>query len=132
MRRGGIILSSLLFSGCAPIAALVNPAYIPQPIHVYDQATYDADVAECLTAGANYKPSLSVGSVASSTFSGATSNLSLVPFSPAVPAYGALGGAAGSVSGGLDIMSRSHRNVAKNCLERMTGWDHSAIVANPD
>lgn len=122
----------LVLGGCGSVSELVNPPYVPQPIRILDQVQYNADVEECLLAGNNFKPGMSLGTIATSTFTGATTNLSLVPFNAAVPAYGAIGGAANAISNGLDVMSSSHRNVAKNCLRDETLLDHSAIIANPD
>jgi hypothetical protein len=120
-----------LLCGCAPLANLVNPPYVPVSIHIFDQSQYEADWVECQAAGAAYKPRFAIGTVLSRTVTGATSNTSLIPISPLVPLYGAAGGALGAASDGFDIMSAEHNNVARNCLRDFTRHDGSAIVADP-
>lgn len=121
----------LLLSSCVSIADALAPPYIPEPIHVYNQAVFDADVLECRQAGANFKPRFSFGSVATAAVRGATSNTSLIPISPYVPVWGAAGGAAGATADGLDVMSGQHANVFRNCLHDATQIDHSAVLVNP-
>ena len=124
---------ALLFflPGCAIIQTTLNPVYIPQPIHVYNAPQYLADVKDCLQAGKKYVNGIFVGSIATGTVEGATNNLSLAPISPLGPAYGALGGAVGAVSRGLNIASNNQLAVARNCLIEMTNRDRSAIIADP-
>ncbi len=121
----------LLLSGCAGLTDVLAPPYMPEPIHVYDQAQYDADVAECRLAGANYKPQFHLGTVVAKTMDGATSNSSLIPVSPWVPVAGAAGSALSATTDGLDVMSGQHANVFRNCLRDETRRDRSAIVADP-
>lgn len=121
----------LLLAGCADLATALSPPYIPEPIHIYDPTQYAADVEECKTAGAAFKPHFSFGAVASSAVTGATGNTSLIPFSPIVPVYGAAGGAVGAAAQGLDVMNGQHANVFRNCLRDETRRDRSAIVADP-
>lgn len=131
MRKLFVLALPLLLGGCADLATALVPPYVPEPIHIFDQDQYAADVAECRTAGANYKPHFSVGAVATAAVTGATADTSLIPFSPVVPLYGAAGGAAGAAAQGLDIMSGQHSNVFRNCLRDETRRDRSAIVADP-
>lgn len=128
-----LLLVALLpcLSGCASIADALAPPYVPEPIHVYNQTTYDVDVLECQQAGASYKPHFSFGAVATSAVRGATSDTSLVPLSPLVPVYGAAGGAVGAAADGFDVMSGSHANVFRHCLRDETLIDRSAVLANP-
>lgn len=126
-----IWLLPLLLGGCATFTDALAPPYVPVAIHIYDQAQYDADAQECLLAGANWKPQFSFGSAIAKTVDGATANTSLIPISPLVPAWGAAGGALGAASDGLDLMSRQHANVFRNCLRDETRRDRSAIVADP-
>lgn len=121
----------LLAGGCGAISDAIAPAYVAQPIKVFDQAKYQADVALCSAAGAAWKPQSSLGSAISKTIDGATSNTSLIPLSPLVPLYGAAGGAIGAAGDGLDLASRSHGNVTKNCLLEITHRDGSALLADP-
>jgi len=124
---------ALLFClcGCAQITDMIAPPYVPQPIHIYDQAAYESDVAECQAAGVAFKPHFSIGSAVARTVTGATSNTSLIPISPLVPVYGAAGGALGAASDGFDVMSGTHSAVFRNCLQDETRRDRSAIVADP-
>lgn len=122
----------LVLCGCGNIQDLIVTPYVPQPIHIYDQAQYDADVAECRAAGVAFQPRFSIGGALAKTVRGATSNTSLIPVSPLVPVYGAAGGAVGAASDGLDLMSAQHRNVFRNCLHDETRRDGSAIIANPN
>ncbi len=132
MMRNLLALAILpLLAGCQDVSTALVPPYIPEPIHIFDHAQYEADVAECRAAGARYKPHFSFGSVASAAVSGATSDTSLIPFNAAVPIYGAAGGAVGATANGLDIMSGQHANVFRNCLRDETRRDRSAIVADP-
>jgi hypothetical protein len=118
-------------AGCAPLADLLAPPYVPVPIHVYEQVQYDADLAECRAAGAAFKPQFSVGTAIAKTVDGAVSNTSLIPLSPLVPVYGAAGGAVSAASDGLDVMSAQHQNVFRNCLRDETRNDKSAVIADP-
>lgn len=127
-----LLLAFLLpLSGCVALTDALAPPYVPEPIHVYDMAAFEADVLECRAAGANYKPHFSFGAVASSAVKGATADSSLVPLYPPVLAWGAAGGAAGATADGLDVMSGSHAAVFKNCLHDETQIDHSAVLINP-
>lgn len=121
----------LFLCACAPLTAMLAPPYVPEPIHVYDQAAYEADVAECQAAGTAFKPRFSIGSAVARTVTGATSNTSLIPISPLVPVYGAAGGALGAASDGFDVMSGTHAFVFQNCLRDEVRRDRSAIVADP-
>lgn len=120
-----------LLSGCASLTDMLAPPYLPEPIHVYDADQFAADVLECKTAGANYKPHVSLGSALAMTVEGATSNTSLIPISPLVPVYGAAGGALGAASDGFDVMSGQHSAVYRNCLRDEVRRDRSAIVVDP-
>lgn len=134
MRRvfGRVALAlPVLLGGCADISTALNPPYVPEPIHVYSEAQYEADNRECAKAGGDYKPKFSFGTVASKAFDGATADTSLIPVTPMVMAYGAAGGAASAASDGLDIMSGQHANVYRNCLHDETQIDRSAVIANP-
>lgn len=131
MRKVLVLILPLFLGGCANLLDMLAPPYVPEPIHVYDQAQYAADVGECQAAGAAFKPHFSIGSAVAKTVTGATSNTSLIPISPLVPAYGAAGGALAATSDGLDVASRQHANVARNCLRDMTRRDRSAVVADP-
>jgi hypothetical protein len=126
-----LLLALPLLAGCAPIADVLAPPYVPVPIHIYDQAQYEADKAECAAAGVAFVPQFSFGSALSQTVDGATSNTSLIPVSPLVPAYGAAGGAIRAASDGLDVMSGQHASVYRNCLSDELRNDKSAIVADP-
>lgn len=126
-----LILPLVILGACAPLATALNPPYMPAPIHIYDQTQYDSDNKECAQAGADWKPHFSFGAVAAKTISGATSNSSLIPISPLVPAYGAAGAALSATTSGLDVMSVEHANVYRNCLRDATRRDRSAIVADP-
>lgn len=130
MRKKLLLALPLFLCGCAPFTDMLAPPYVPEPIHVFDQAQYDADVAECRAAGAAYKPHFSVGTAIAKTVDGATSNTSLIPLSPLVPAYGAAGGVLGAASDGLDVMSGQHANVFRNCLRDSVRRDRSAIIAD--
>lgn len=130
MRRLALIFPFLL-TGCGAIADMAAPAYEPETIRIYDQAQYQADVNECRAAGAAYKPHFSLGGAVTRTLDGASSNSSLIPLSPLVPAYGAAGGAAAAVNDGLDLASRAHANVFRNCLHDETARDRSAVIADP-
>lgn len=121
----------LLLGGCASITDVMAPAYVPQPIRVYDASQYQADVAECRAAGIAYKPSFSIGTVLARSVQGATSNTSLIPVSPLVPAYGAAGAALGATSDGLDVMSGQHSAVFRNCLHDELRRDGSAVLVDP-
>lgn len=128
-----IVLAALVYlGGCAQMADYLAPPYVPAPIHIYNSKQYAADVAECEAAGNNWTPSFSVGSAASSTVDGATSNTSLIPITPLVMAYGAAGGAAKAAADGLDVASGQHANVFRNCLHDETQIDGSAVVADPN
>lgn len=122
----------LLVTGCASAESLLSPLYVPVPIKVFDAAAYDADVAMCAAAGLAWKPQFSLGSALGKTIDGATSNTSMIPISPLVPAYGAAGGALGAASDGLDLMSGQHNRVYKHCLTDALRLDGAAIVADPD
>lgn len=122
----------LLLAGCAPFTDMLAPSYVPKPLHIFDQAQYEADLGECRAAGIAFKPQFSVASALSQTVHGATSNTSMIPISPLVPVYGAAGGALGAASDGLDVMSAQHQNVFKHCLRDETRRDGSAIIANPE
>lgn len=117
--------------GCTTLQSTLNPVYVPQPIAIYDQMRYDADVALCLRAGDGYVSGVFVGSIATGTVEGATNNLSLAPINPLGPAYGALGGAVGSISRGLNIVSNNRFAVSRNCLIEITNRDRSALIADP-
>lgn len=118
-------------SGCASLTDMLAPPYEPQAIHIFDHAQYDADILECQVAGASFKPHFSIGGAITQTVAGATSDTSLIPLSPLVPLYGAAGGAARAASDGLDLASRQHANVYRNCLADFTRLDKSAVVADP-
>lgn len=118
----------LLLCGCASL----SPVYVPSPIRIYDAARYEADREECLTAGKNYVSTFDLAGTLSNTVTGATSNTSLIPINPLVPAYGAAGGLAKSLADGLDIMSQTHFNVARHCLTDELAIDHAAIIARPE
>lgn len=126
-----LLLALPLLSGCAALTDALSPPYEPQPIHIYDRPTFDADVLECRQAGKDFKPKFSFGAVASAAVKGATADSSLVPLYPPVLAWGAAGGAAGATADGLDVMSGSHAAVFKNCLHDETQIDHSAVLVNP-
>lgn len=125
------LLALPLLSGCVALTDALAPPYIPEPIHIYDQDVFEADVRECRQAGADFKPHFSFGSVATAAVRGATSDTSLVPLSPLVPVYGAAGGALGATTDGLDVMSGQHAAVFRNCLHDETLIDHSAVLADP-
>lgn len=122
----------LVLCGCGSIEDVLVTPYVPQPIHIYDQAQYNADIAQCRAASVAFKPRFSLGGAIAKTIRGATSNASLIPVSPLVPVYGAAGGAVGAASDGLDVMSAQHQNVFRNCLHDVTRRDGAAIIANPD
>ena len=126
-----LLLLPFFLPGCAAITDLLAPAYTPQPIHIYSPAQYAADELECKTAGANFKPQASIGTLITKTVDGATSNTSLIPISPMVPFYGAAGGLAQGGSDALDVASGQHANVFRNCLHDETLIDHSAVLADP-
>jgi hypothetical protein len=126
-----LLVLPVLLCGCTQITDMLAPPYVPQPIHVYDQVAYEADVAECSAAGASFKPRFSIGSALARTVTGATSNTSLIPISPLVPVYGAAGGALGAASDGFDVMSGQHAFVFQNCLRDEVRRDRSAIIADP-
>ena len=130
MRKPLLILPFFL-GACAPITDMLAPPYSPVPIRVYDATQYASDVTECQAAGASYKPQFSLGGALTKTVDGATENTSLIPVSPLVPAYGAAGGALGAASDGLDLASRQHANVFRNCLFSELFHDHAAVVADP-
>lgn len=117
--------------GCTSLRESLNPVYIPQPIQVFDQVRYDADVELCLKAGKDYASGFFAGSIATGTVEGATNNLSLAPVNPLGPAYGAVGGAVSAISRGLNVVSTNQLNVSRNCLITITGWDRSALIADP-
>lgn len=121
----------LFVSGCADMANVLTPAYVPEPIHTYDKTQYDLDLAECMAAGKAYQPHFHFGTVIKSTIEGATSNSSLIPINPMVPVAGAAGAAVSSTADGLDVLSGQHANVFRHCLTDETSWDHSAVLANP-
>lgn len=121
----------LLLGACAPMTDWIAPSYVPVPIHVYDQVRYSNDVVECRAAGQSYQPDFALGTIVTRTVDGATSNTSLIPVSPLVPAFGAAGGAAGALGDGLDLASRQHANVFRNCLFEETRRDGAAILADP-
>jgi hypothetical protein len=129
--RSLLLAFLLLGTGCAPFSDLLVAPYVPIPIKVFDVATYEADVTLCRVAGANFKPQFSFGSALAKTMDGATSNASMIPVSPLVPAYGAAGAAASALGDGLDVASGQHRAVFKNCLKDFVHRDGSAIVADP-
>ncbi len=135
MKRLFAIALTFPLSGCAAqlagLEAVLAPPYVPVALHVYDEAQYDADNAECGKAGAKWKPTFDVGDAINSTVTGATSNTSLIPVSPLVPAYGAAGGLAKATADGLDFASSQHANVYRNCLHDETQIDRSAVVADP-
>lgn len=124
---------ALLFclGGCATLTDTLAPPYEPQPIRVFDQAQYDADDALCKAVGTAFVPKFSIGGAVTQTITGATSNTSLIAISPLVPLYGAAGGAARAASDGLDLASRQHANVYRNCLADFTRMDRSAVIADP-
>lgn len=128
MTRPALLAAALLLSGCGALA----PEYEVLPIEIYDAARYARDVDVCVAFAKAYKPRSDLRSGAGEVVSGATSNSSMIPISPFVPAYGAAGGLLRAFSDGFDVASRSHYNVAKNCLRDMTAIDRSAVVANPD
>lgn len=131
MRNAAALAISLCLCGCASITDMLAPPYVPQPIHIYDQVSYEADRVECSAAGASFKPRFSIGSAVARTVTGATSNTSLIPISPLVPVYGAAGGALGAASDGFDVMSGAHAAVYRNCLHDETLIDHAAVLADP-
>lgn len=57
-----LLVLPVFLTGCAPMLAMLAPPYVPQPIHVYGQSAYAADLAECQAAGAAFKPQFSIGS----------------------------------------------------------------------
>ena len=124
-----ILILPLFLCGCADLSAIIAPTYVPVAIHVYDAGQYAADQAECRIAGANWKPKLALGAIATKTIDGATANASLIPISPLVPVAGAAGGALGD---GLNVSSASHNNVFRHCLYDETQIDHSAVIARPE
>lgn len=126
------IAALMLITGCAPIAKIIAPPYIAQPIRVYKPDQYALDLTECMKAGDDYQPSFNSGSTATATVKGATSNSSLIPISPLVPAYGAAGALLQSLMDSLDVASGSHANVARNCLHDETMIDGSAVLVNPN
>lgn len=131
MRYWGALIVIAVLPGCTELRADLNPVYVPQPIHIYDQTRYAADVKDCLQAGENYVSGIFAGSIATGTVEGATNNLSLAPLSPLGPAYGALGGAVGAISRGLNIVSNNQLAVSRNCLIAETTRDGSALIADP-
>lgn len=118
------LLPTLILLGCA--------SYTPQTIKINDEVQYNKDWLECQEGAKSYQPEFSIAGLLTDTVTGATNNLSLVPVSPFVPLYGAGGGATGSLSKSLDVMSMTRNNVARNCINEETSWDHSAVVANPN
>lgn len=121
----------LILVSCAPFTDALTPAYMPAPIRIADSARYQADVAECQAAGMAYQPPDSLRGAIVETVRGATANSSMIPLSPLVPVYGALGGAVGAVNDGFDLASRQHANVFRNCLIEETRRDGSAVLADP-
>lgn len=121
----------LTLCGCGAITDALTPAYVPETIRIYDQARYQADLAECSAAGRAYKPKPSLRGTIVETIGGATSNSSMIPISPWVPVFGAAGGAISSANDGIDFASRQHANVFRNCLKDETAHDGSAILADP-
>jgi len=132
MKKIMAAIAALALSGCADLTAALAPPYVPKPIHVYKPVQFAADDAECAKAGATYVPKFSIGSVATATVDGATSNSSMIPLSPWVPVAGAAGGALRSSADGLDVMSGQHANVYRNCLHDETLIDGSAVLVNPN
>lgn len=122
----------ILVAGCGTLTDVATPVYSPVAIHIYAPSQYEADVRECLEfAAGKFKPSMNIGTVASKTFDGATSNSSLWALNPLVPAYGAAGALAGTLADGLYGLGGSRFTVAKNCVHDETQIDKSAVVANP-
>lgn len=121
----------VVLCACAPVTDILAPAYEPQTIRVFDKSQYDADNVECKTAALAFVPKFSFGGAITQTVTGATANTSLIPISPLVPLYGAAGGAVRAASDGLDLASRQHANIYRNCLHDFTSRDRSAIVADP-
>ena len=126
-----IFAAALALSGCGVITNALAPDYEPVPIRVYLPSQYASDVAECSAAGKSYTPKFSLGGALAKTIDGATSNSSMIPLSPLVPAYGAAGGAAKAASDGFDVASETHANVYRNCLHDETQIDKSAVLADP-
>ena len=128
--KHAILALCLVLGGCTGLQAVIAPPYVPEPIHIYDQAQYAADVLECSAAGANFKPQFSLRTIITKSVQGATSNTSMIPLSPLVPAYGAAGGALGAASDGLDVMSGQHAAVYQNCLRDELHNDHAAVLVD--
>lgn len=114
----------LVVAGCS--------VYVPQPIEISDQKQYAADWNKCQSAATAYKPSLSLGDVASATVSGGASNAAGAVINPLVPVIGAAGGATSSLASGFNLMGQARKNVARHCLEELTHRDRSAVIADPD
>ena len=125
-----ILFLPFLLCGCADISTVLAPPYVPDPIHIYKPLVYEADVNECLAAGAAYNPPFSVGSLLAGTWDGGTANTSLAPLDPWTVGAGAAGGAAKVLGDDLNILSGVHAIVARNCLRDETLIDGSAVLLN--
>lgn len=130
MLRKWLVTMPLLLSGCAAIFPSAK-TYVPLTARIDNPTQYQADLKECHRVADNYRPGISSGSLAQSTFNGAASNAAEGVLSPAVPAVGAVAGAADSLVASFGITAQDSITILVRCILEETRRDHSAVVADP-
>lgn len=107
-------------------------AYTPDTLRVTDQTQFQADLAFCTQAAANWQPQASISDIGESGFEGGAGMLSYTPINPLIPALGAAGEAGKTAASQFNLNGIAKRNVAKNCVYDTTHQDGSAILARPE
>lgn len=125
MRAVHLLAASLLLASCAEGPPL---AYTPL---IYDAHAYAADVAICRDAAKAYQEPVSAAAIGEAGASAGVRAIPQAAVSPLAVGLSALGGAGGTAIDELGLTGHTRARVFLLCLDRLTEWDRSAVVADP-
>ena len=129
--KHAILALCLVLGGCATIFPSAA-TYQPVIVETTDAAQQAKDFSTCHKVADNYRPGVSVGSIAQSTVTGATNNAAYGVINPLVPVAGAAGGAASAAITGLGVTGQGSIKILVICLREKSHRDHAFIISDPN
>lgn len=126
--RAFILPIALLLMGCASTVA----TEIPLAPEVYNMTLWQRDLDLCRGHALAAKKGLSAKAIGGAGFGGAAQNAGSAPINWLIPVAGAAGGIVYETFEEFGLTDRYQQQVFVKCLDRKTGWDHSALEIQPN